>query len=156
MRSIVTLAGVVLWLISHASEVASASEPSPQKTAPMNPATRLVTEVFQAFNRHDLPALVSHYSADARLTSSDWCHALHGRDELARKHGELFAASPDVHDELIDVVAAADIVAVRFVSRGHIAGHPFELEIADFFRLRGGLIVEDDTIFDNGGRACES
>ena len=122
----------------------------------MNPSTRLVTEVFQAFNPHDIAALASHYSAGALLTSSDWCHALHGKDELARKHGELFAASPDVQDELVDVVGAGDKVAVRFVSRGHIGGHSFELEIADFFRVRGGLIVEDDTIFDNGGRACES
>lgn len=127
-----------------------------QASRPTEPSPRAVVEaVFAAFNRHDPTAMASHYAPDAILTSSERCHPLAGNAELQRIHSELFAVAPDVQDEVKEIVAEGDRVAVQFVSRSHTRGAEFELTIADFFEVRDGLIVRDNTIFDNGGAPCK-
>lgn len=131
----------------------AACGPAPNGTT-KPPSQAVVEAVFEAFNRHDAAAMASHYAPDAELTSSERCRLLIGSAELQRIHGELFAAAPDVQDEVLEIVAQGDHVAVRFISRSHTPGMEFELTIADFFEVRDGLIVRDNTIFDNGGAPC--
>lgn len=120
-------------------------------------APRAVVEaVFAAFNRHDADAMAALYAPDAVLTSSDRCAPLEGRDAVRRIHSELFAAAPDIKDDLKEIIAEGDRVAVRFVSSSAVPGAAFEIEIADFFEVKNGLIVRDTTIFDNGGAPCRN
>jgi ketosteroid isomerase-like protein len=120
------------------------------------PPRAVVEAVFAAFNRHDAEAMAAPYAPDAVLTSSDRCAPLQGRDAVRRIHAELFAAAPDIKDELKEVIAEGDRVAVRFVSSSAVPGAAFEIEIADFFEVKNGLIVRDMTIFDNGGAPCRN
>ena len=114
----------------------------------------IVEELFRAFNRHDVSALQALYVHDARLTSSDFCKARTGAD-VTRTYTALFREYPDIRDEVISIVVDGDQAAVRFMTSSDTEGKEFHFELMTFFRFRGGLIVEDATIFDTKGRPCE-
>ncbi len=141
---------VLIVAVAAACGAPPATDLAAQRATPRE----VVEAVFEAFNRHDAAGMAAHYAPDAVLTSSDRCRPLTGADALERIHAELFAAVPDIQDEVIEIVAEGDRVAVQFVSRSHAPGAEFELTIADFFEVRNGLIVRDNTIFDNGGAPC--
>jgi predicted SnoaL-like aldol condensation-catalyzing enzyme len=108
--------------------------------------------MFSAFNRHDAAAMEETYAADARLSSSDFCH-VRGRSDVIRTYNALFKSFPDIHDNIEAIVSQGDRVAVRFTATSKQAG--MSMTIHTFLRVLDGRIVEDDSIFDNGGRACE-
>jgi hypothetical protein len=59
------------------------------------------------------------------------------------------------HPRLRTIIIEGDRAAVRFLSSSRTPGGDFRLKLMTFFRFSGGRIIEDDTIFDTGGRACE-
>jgi ketosteroid isomerase-like protein len=111
-------------------------------------ARAAVESVFAAFNRHDPEAMAALYAENATMISSDYCQPLVGRDAVQEVYRGLFAEVPDVEDEVLDYYVEGDKVAVRFVSRSRLPGRAFEVTIANFFEVRDGLIVRDETIFD--------
>ena len=120
----------------------------------MSDPAAIIDKLFDAFNRHDVAALQTLYAPNARLTSSDFCKARSGVD-VARTYGALFRAFPDIRDDVEAIVIEGDRAAVRFVSSIRAPGGGFPLKLTTFFRFSGGRIIEDDTIFDTSGRACE-
>jgi ketosteroid isomerase-like protein len=114
----------------------------------------VIDQLFDAFNRHDVAALQALYAPNARLTSSDFCKPRTGTD-VGRTYGAMFRAFPDIRDDVDTIIIDGDRAAVRFVSSSHTPGGKFRLKLMTFFRFRGGRIVEDDTVFDTSGRACE-
>ena len=120
----------------------------------MSDPAAIIDKLFDAFNRHDVAALQTLYAPNARLTSSDFCKARTGVD-VARTYGALFRAFPDIRDDVDAIVIEGDRAAVRFVSSIRTPRGGFPLKLTTFFRFSGGRIIEDDTIFDTGGRACE-
>jgi ketosteroid isomerase-like protein len=126
-------------------------------TAALSIATNpraLIDQLFQAFNRHDVPALVALYAPDARLMSSDFCKLRSGAD-VARTYEEIFRAFPDIRDDVISVVIDGDQASVRFVASSRSPGNRFHFELMTFFRFSAGRIIEDDTVFDAMGQPCE-
>ena len=121
--------------------------------APMAPES-VVRAMFDAFNRHDAEAMARLYAADARLVSSDFCGPRTGRAEVARTYRELFAAFPDIRDDIEQVVVQGSQVAVRFVARSRAGGTPLHLPISTFVTVKRGRIVSDDSTFDTGGHPC--
>jgi hydroxyacylglutathione hydrolase len=71
---------------------------------------------------------------------------------------QLFAAIPDWHMEITDLIADGDRAAVHWMARGTFAGGPLqgveptgarvELKGLDLLRAEGGLIVENDAYTD--------
>lgn len=120
--------------------------------APAHTPAQTVDALFATFNAHDVDALEALYAPDAALTSPDFC-APRSRDDIRRTYGGLFEAMPDIRDDVESVVIQGDRGAVHFRSRSEAAG--LDLEIMTFFRFEDGLIVEDHTVFDAGGRPCE-
>jgi len=120
----------------------------------MSDPAAIIDKLFDAFNRHDVAALQTLYAPNARLTSSDFCKARSGVD-VARTYGALFRAFPDIRDDVEAIVIEGDRAAVRFVSSIRAPRGGFPLKLTTFFRFSGGRIIEDDTIFDTSGRACE-
>ena len=112
----------------------------------------VVRQMFEAFNRHDASTMEKLYAPEAHLSSSDFCKP-RGRMDIQRTYGALFKAFPDVRDEIEALVAQGDTVAVRFTALSR-AGK-LELTIHTFLRIRNGLIVSDDSVFDAAGRPCE-
>lgn len=124
---------------------------STQQTAvPARPET-VVRAMFDAFNRHDAQAMQRLYSSDARLTSSDFC-ASRGKADIRRTYDALFSAFPDIHDTVEILVSEGDRIAVRFTATSQSGN--LKLPIHTFLRVRNGLIAEDDSVFDAGGRPC--
>jgi ketosteroid isomerase-like protein len=117
-----------------------------------NPAA-IIGKLFDAFNRHDVAVLQALYAPNARLTSSDFCKPRTGVD-VARTYGALFRAFPDIRDDVETTIIEGDRAAVRFVSSSRTPGGDFRFKLMTIFRFSGGRIIEDDTIFDTGGRAC--
>lgn len=109
---------------------------------------------FAAFNRRDFAAMEALYAPNARLTSSDFC-APRGKADIRRTYQVLLEGHPDVRDEVDTIVAEGDRVAVRFHARSDGGRRELDLSIMTFLKFENGLIVEDDTIFDTGGRPCE-
>lgn len=109
-----------------------------------------VRAFFEAFNRHDLDAVVAFYAPDAVLESSDFAAPRHGREGARRTYAELFDALPSVRDEVKSIVVDGESVAVEFESRWDARGDApaGRLQIATFFQLRAGLIARDVTYFD--------
>ena len=119
----------------------------------MNPRT-VVEAKFAAVNRHAVADIVALYGEDAVVTASDFCAPRRGRADVERTYRGIFRLIPDVVVDLRELVTEGDRVAVKFVLRSAAIGPTFELPIMDFFTVRGGLIVRDDGVFDNRGRAC--
>ena len=119
--------------------------------APASPR-EVVTAMFDAFNRHDAAQMARLYAPAATLTSPDFC-AVRGQKDVVRTYAALFAAFPDIRDEIQDIVAEGDMVAVRFVAvsqKGRLT-----LPVQAMIQVRDGLIVHDDALFDTGGKPCD-
>ena len=114
----------------------------------------VIDQLFDAFNRHDVAALQALYAPNARLTSSDFCKPRTGTD-VGRTYGAMFRAFPDIRDDVDTIIIDGDRAAIRFVSSSRTPGGSFRVKLMTFFRFSGGRIVEDDTVFDTNGRACE-
>jgi uncharacterized protein (TIGR02246 family) len=114
----------------------------------------VIEALFAAFNRHDAAGMAALYAPEAELRTSEYCEPLRGRAAIERIHTDLFAAFPDIQDEVTDYFVDGEEVAVLFTSRSQTPGRAFEMQIADFFVVRDGLIVSDHTIF-NAGRRCQ-
>lgn len=113
-----------------------------------------IDRLFAAFNRHDLQALQSLYAPNAILTSSDFCASRTGAD-VTRTYAAMFKSVPDIRDDVVSVVIDGNQAAVRFISSAG-GPEPFRMKLMTYFKFKSGLIVEDDTVFDTKGRACES
>jgi ketosteroid isomerase-like protein len=120
----------------------------------MSGPAAIVHKLFVSFNRHDTAALQALYVPNARLTSSDFCKPRTGAD-VTRTYEALFLAFPDIRDDVETIIIEGNRAAVRFVSSSRARGMHLHLDLVTFFRIQGGRIIEDDTIFDTGGRACE-
>jgi uncharacterized protein (TIGR02246 family) len=120
--------------------------------APDRTPRDVVSAMFDAFNRHDAEAMAKLYAADARLTSSDFCHP-RGRADVVRTYRALFTEFPDIRDDVQAMVVEGDRVAVRFTAVSAKGG--MALPLQTMLRVRGGMIVNDDTVFDAGGRPCQ-
>jgi ketosteroid isomerase-like protein len=116
--------------------------------------TEIIPSLFAAFNRHDAAALQLLYAPAASLTSSDFCRPRTGAD-VGRTYAALFRTFPDIQDHVDTILIQGDRAAVRFTSESHAPGKSFHMKLATFFRFRHGRIVDDDTVFDTGGRPCE-
>ena len=138
--------------LGAAALIAAGCSPPPEDAS--SAQTRQTIEaVFAAFNRHDAAAMAALYAPDAMLTTSERCAPLRGRAAVERLHADLFAAVPDIADEVTDYFVDGERGAIRFVSRSAIPGREFEMMIADFFVVRDGLVVTDNTVF-NAERPC--
>jgi ketosteroid isomerase-like protein len=131
--------------------IALATTPVVAPAHPRSPKA-VVQAMFDSFNQHDARAMQALYAEDARLTSSDFCGA-RGRGDIPRTYEAVFRTFPDVQDSIETVVVERDMVAVKFVASS--AGGKWRLTIHTFLRVKDGLIVSDDSVFDNGGRPCE-
>ena len=122
-------------------------------TSPQSPGA-VVEAKFAAVNRHAIGDISALYSSNALLNASNFCKQRRGRSEVERTYRAIFAVVPNAADDVQEYLVDGDRVAVRFVLRGNIDGHAVSVPLMNFFTVRDGLIVEDDAIFDNGGRPC--
>lgn len=116
--------------------------------------TRAIIEaVFEAFNRHDLEAVVALYHPEAKLVTPGFPEPRYGLDVIRATYKDHFDNIPGVYDEVTRIVAEGDQGAVEFTASWE---QPTEedpeargaLKIAVFLKIKDGLIIEDTTYFD--------
>ncbi len=111
-------------------------------------AEELVKSMFDAFNRHDVEAMAALYSEDAFIDSPDFDTPKHGPRGIREIYPKYFKQSPDIKDEVGNLVACGNKVFVEFVSSGTISGEKFSLKIATALEVKNGKIIRDVTYFD--------
>ena len=95
-------------------------------------ALAVAHEWVEAFNRHDLDAILSHYAESVELTSllatrvlDDPTGTVRGKPALRAYFAKALAASPNLKFELLDVFTGVNSVAVYF--RNSIRGLQIEI-----------------------------
>jgi hypothetical protein len=99
-------------LVAAVALAVLACGPPPQEPG-MPPAVRGLQE---AFERHDVPAVLEHVTADVEWLSVDGSGvtaSVQGRDELGRALRELFASRPTVRSAVEESLTAGEFVSIR-------------------------------------------
>jgi ketosteroid isomerase-like protein len=88
-------------------------------------AARFAEEWYEAWNSHDLDAILSHYADDVEFSSpfvvalnDDPTGALHGKDELRAYFARALERFPDLRFEPLDLLVGVDSVTLSYVSVG--------------------------------------
>jgi len=99
-------------------------------------AQRWAEQWIDEWNRHDVDAVLAHFTDDVEFSSplvvEVMGHAdgiVRGKDELRTYWTTALAARPDLHFELVDVHVGAGCLAVRY--RNQAGGLATELEVFD-------------------------
>jgi steroid delta-isomerase-like uncharacterized protein len=109
-----------------------------------DPAT-VLTQYYEAFNRHDVDAIIAFVAADAVLAAVPKELGLgQDRDAFAEYLQMNFTAFPDLHLGVLDMAVGEDLVAARVRGTGthegnfmgvRPQGRSVDEEFAEFFRL---------------------
>lgn len=110
----------------------------------------LIDEITEAFNRHDVDAVVSHFAEDGvfYLARGDkpWGRRLEGKAEIHAFLTKRFAEYPDMHWETISRWSAGNRVAFDWIVRATLpSGGKMELHGVDLYEFRGDKMVKKDT-----------
>lgn len=109
-------------------------------------STRAVIERFnEAFNRHDVEAVMKLMTADCIFENTnpppDGARLV-GAVEVRTYWQKFFAANPDAHFEVEDIIVVDDRCVIRWVYHKTKDGKPWHLRGVDVFRVRDGKVSE--------------
>jgi ketosteroid isomerase-like protein len=112
----------------------------------MSEATRRVVERFnEAFNRHDVEAIMSCMTEDCVFENTRPAPdgtRISGTSAVRAFWEEFFRRSPHAHFETEELVASEDRCVVRWVYRWVRDGAPGHVRGVDVFRVRDGRVAE--------------
>lgn len=111
-----------------------------------------VKSMIDAFNRHNWKAMAEHYADSALFLDPSFGieYVVQTREEMALKYADMEQLFPDIHDEVLSLVAQGDKVAVEFISTGSSGDSlSLKLPIGCVLTLRNNLIVKDATYYNN-------
>jgi len=99
----------------------------------------------EAFNRHDVPAVMALMTDDVVFDSTrppPDGERIEGQAKVAEFWRQFFARSPQARFETEDAFAAGDRCVVRWVYHWVRDGMPGHIRGVDVFRVRGGKVAE--------------
>jgi len=117
----------------------------------MNPDVLTATTVAtverfnQAFNRHDVDAVMAMMTLDCVFESTrppPDGERLEGHDRVRNFWQEFFRRSPQARFETEEILAAGDRCVVRWTYRWVRDGTPGHVRGVDLFRVRDGRVAE--------------
>ncbi len=114
---------------------------------------QIVVALFEAFNQHDVEALVELYSQDTKILSPGDIEPRIGQEVVREIYQGHFDNIPGVHDAVQNIVAEGNRAAVEFIATWEQPteddpGARGSLRIATFITVRNGKIAEDITYYD--------
>lgn len=99
-----------------------------------------VKQQLEAYNNRDIEKFASAFSEDVKVYRQPGVLTYQGREELKKRYGAMFAATPDLHCEIVNRIVAGEVVIDQEkVLRAK--GQPRTDAIA-VYRVKDGLIVE--------------
>lgn len=107
--------------------------------------------LFDAFNRHDLDAIMAFFAEDSIFDAVAGPEAhgtrFEGRDAIARAFASVWTAMPDARWDHRDHLVQGDRAVSEWTFSGTAAdGSRIEAEGADLFRLRDGCITHKQAL----------
>ncbi|MBN1667508.1 MAG: nuclear transport factor 2 family protein [Anaerolineales bacterium] len=119
---------------------------SPTRMSRVESALRLALAFHQARNRHDIPAMLALFSADAVFESFEPApdgQVLTGRDALTQFWRDFFQASPRAKFESEDAFGLGEHAILRWCYQWAARdGSRQQLRGIEIFRVREGVICE--------------
>jgi steroid delta-isomerase-like uncharacterized protein len=118
---------------------------------------RRMQELAEAFNRHDLDAIMRGYGDDAVFTDYALQQTLKGQAEIREYWRQVLAASSDQRFDVTAMIGAGEWTVVRGVNAGTADGQwagieptnrPYELSTCFVLRLEDGKIAEAHVYYD--------
>jgi steroid delta-isomerase-like uncharacterized protein len=117
-----------------------------------------VNQWIEAFNAHNVGAIVSLYTEDAELFDSGMKHPRRGRDEIEHWFRQRFSSMPSITYTPSEQVFMEDGQAmVTWTTSGRIPrllgltwlSRPFQVDGVSVFTLRNGLIYKQRGYYDH-------
>ena len=111
----------------------------------MNETADAVERFNEAFNRHDVDAVMAAMTADCVFenTSPPDGRRYDGQEQVRSAWEEFFAASPDAHFDAEDVIVGGDRCVVQWrYTWTNDDGSLSSLRGVDVLRVRDGLVAE--------------
>jgi len=116
------------------------------KMAQIETAIRVVLEFNEAFNRHDVPAMMQLMSEDCLFENTSPAPdgtRYSGKEAVTQFWQDFFQASPKAHIEIEDIFGFKYQCVMRWrYSWVDGAGQPGHVRGVDIFQVREGLITE--------------
>ncbi|MBC5992451.1 nuclear transport factor 2 family protein [Pontibacter cellulosilyticus] len=99
-----------------------------------------VKQQLEAYNSRDIEKFASAFSENVKVYRQPGVLTYQGRDELKKRYGAMFAATPDLHCEIVNRIVAGEVVIDQEKVQ-RTKGQPRTDAIA-VYRVKDGLIVE--------------
>ena len=114
---------------------------SPAKMSRIESSTRAVLDLHNAYNRHDVPAILAVLSPDCALETASPAPdgtSIKGLDAISAHLQGLFEGYPDLKLEIEEIFGLGFQVVMRWRQTGGEA----PLRGVDLFKFRGEQVVE--------------
>jgi len=119
----------------------------------------LATEWINILNKHDTVALASLYSDSVKLESPNWEGIKTGRAVAKETYSRYFASTPDMQQEITDIIATDSTIVIEYTFRGtllnpekntpeYMRGKKYKLSACTVMGIRKGKITKQQTYFD--------
>jgi ketosteroid isomerase-like protein len=110
----------------------------------------LLQDIIAAFNRRDVPAVVSYFAEDATFFMSSGAEVtgrrVHGKAAIAKVLADRFVTIPDMHWASIDdFVSGSKAVSTWRVTGTLSDGSRLNANGCDIWEFRGNLVLNKDT-----------
>ena len=122
------------------------------KAEPMEPTAGTLKAIADAFNRHDLDAIMTFFTDDAVFESprgpDPWGRRFEGKAAVRTGLAARFAGIPDVHYGDDDHFVAGDRGASEWTLTGTTTeGVRLEVRGCDLWTFRDGLVTKKDSFW---------
>ncbi len=126
----------------------------------MRTVRQVVLEFFDAFNGHDVDALVALYAKDA-VNHQMPTTPLRGHEAIRKSFEDGFAAIPDMGCHVINVIVEGQWGAAEWEGWGTYrppgaAPRPYKMNGCGFFRVEHGFIVQQRGYWDSATMARQA
>ena len=113
-------------------------------------SVKILEEITDAFNRHDLDAIMGYFTDDAVFESprgsEPWGRRFTGKDAVREGLAARFTGIPDVHYGDGDHFVAGDRGASEWTLTGTTTeGETLEVRGCDLWTFRDGLVTRKDS-----------
>lgn len=141
----------LFFLLSFAACTAASENKKANHQSIANKAVAL--KLFEYFNKHNWTEMAKLYADSAMFKdpSLGTKAIVQTHSQIIEKYSALQQLFPDLHDEVIAVYPSGEKqVVVEFVSTGTAPDSSrFELPVCTVFTIENGVIVRDNTYYDN-------
>ncbi|PWT77497.1 MAG: hypothetical protein C5B59_03950 [Bacteroidetes bacterium] len=120
---------------------------------------RLVMDWLKTLNQHDTNRLVHFYDEQVKLESPNWEGVLTGPAEAKTVYSRYFTSTPDLKNELTNVVLTDTCAVVEYTSSGtllknetgvpeYMRGKKYTIKNCTRMDIRNGKIIHQVNYFD--------